>query len=176
MTEATIDKAALTEKTTINGKPVTIRPVCEDDLTRERQFVERLSANSRHFRFLGGVRQLPEKELKELCNIDYDQRMALIATVDNNGEEQEIGVSRYVKDENGECECAVTVADEWQHHGLGRLLMEKLINFARDNGEKTIFSVDLANNTFMRKLAKDLDMTAKRDAEDATLVRFSLQL
>lgn len=103
--------------------------------------------------------------------------MAFIATVLKDGKEQEIAAARYVRDADGSaCESAVTVADTWQNHGLGRMMMEKLIAFARDNGEKALYSIDLANNTYMRKLADDLGMTAKRDPDDAKLFVYRLEL
>ncbi len=167
----------LATEITIDGKPVQIRPMTSDDLKIEREFVERLSPLSRHFRFLGGVDSLPEAELNALCDIDYDNRMAFIATVQNNGEEQEIAVARYIRDaDGGACESAVTVADEWQHHGLGKSMMEKLIEFARGKGEKAMYSIDLSNNTYMHKLADDLGMSAKRDPEDAKQVVYRLEL
>ncbi len=166
----------LTTDTEINGQQVRIRPINDQDLLREKNFVEHLSPLSQHFRFLGGVGHLSEAALKSFCEIDYDSKMGFIATIDINGEEQEIGVSRYAVDNDGDCECAVTVADEWQHHGLGRLLMNRLIEFARNQGKEGIYSLDSANNSHMRKLAKDLGMSAKRDAGDATLVKYELQL
>lgn len=167
----------LTTQTTIAGELVTIRPISNDDLKIENDFVERLSPSSRHFRFLGGVKSLPEAELKRLCDIDYENRMAFIATVLKEGKEQEIAVARYVRDADGSaCESAVTVADAWQHHGLGRTMMDKLIAFARDNGEKALYSIDPANNSYMRNLAEDLGMTVTRSPDDAKLLVYRLKL
>ncbi len=167
----------LATETTIAGELVKIRPISSDDLKIESDFVERLSPLSRHFRFLGGLKSLPEKELKALCDIDYENRMAFIATVMKDGEEKEIAVARYVKDADGNaCESAVTVTDEWQNQGLGRMMMEKLIEFARSKGEKALYSIDLANNTYMRKLAEDLGMGVKRSPDDAKLFVYRLEL
>ncbi len=173
----TVTSADLTTEITIAGEQLTIRPISDDDLKIENDFVERLSPLSRHFRFLGGMKSLSEEELKQMCDINYEDRMAFIATVSKDGEEQEVAVARYVRDTNGRaCESAVTVADAWQNHGLGKTMMEKLIAFARDNGEKALYSIDLANNTYMRKLADDLGMTAKRDPDDAKLYIYHLDL
>lgn len=175
MTTAKQDELAT--ETTIAGELVKIRPIGSDDLKIESDFVERMSPTSRHFRFLGGLGSLPESELKELCDIDYENRMAFIATVVKDGEEQEIAVARYVRDaDGGACESAVTVADEWQHHGLGKAMMNKLIEYSRSNGEKALYSIDLANNSYMHKLANDLGMSAKRDPDDAKQMIYRLAL
>jgi N-acetylglutamate synthase-like GNAT family acetyltransferase len=103
--------------------------------------------------------------------------MAFVATVSENGAETEIGVSRYAPNANEDVrEMAVTVADDWQHRGIGTMLTEKLIEFARDHGVKKLYSVDLADNTSMRQLAKEIGMSARRDPEDAHQVIYSLSL
>ncbi len=161
----------------IDGHKVTIRPLSSADIDLERDFIDKLSAQTKHYRFLGGVNHLSDQQLKKLCDIDFDHRMAFIASIDNNGEEQEIGVSRYATDSDGDsCEFAVTVADQWQHKGLGTLLMRKLIAFAGQHQIKRLYSVDLADNAHMRQLAGDLGMQSKRDPDDAHQVIYSLEL
>jgi GNAT superfamily N-acetyltransferase len=162
---------------TIKSQYIHIRPISSKDIEKEKKFVAELSPESRHFRFLSSIRNLTEKEAYDLCDIDYDNKMAFIAVIkDSDNIEQEIGVSRYATDNNNECECAVTVAEEWKNHGLGKILMDKLIDFARSKGKKVIYSIDLADNTNMNHLAKNLGMTSKHDPEDATMVRYELKL
>jgi len=71
---------------------------------------------------------------------------------------------------------AVTVADEWQKHGLGTFLAQHLIDYAKLHGVRTLYSVDLADNDGMRRLAKDLGMTTRHDPEDAHQIIHSLNL
>ena len=109
---------------TIAGETVTIRPIRMTDVDMESDFIRRLSPEAKHFRFLGGVNTLPPEELTRLCDVDGKHSMAFVATVVRNGREMEIGVSRYSPNSRSEVrEMAVTVVDEWQHHGLGVTLM-----------------------------------------------------
>ncbi|TQV81108.1 GNAT family N-acetyltransferase [Exilibacterium tricleocarpae] len=166
-----------TDRIDIEGHQVTIRPLSAADIDLERDFIDKLSAQSKHYRFLGGVNHLSTAQLKKLCDIDFDHRMAFMASVTTHGREEEIGVSRYAVDAGGNgCEFAVTVADQWQHKGLGTLLMRKLIEFARTHHVKRLYSIDLADNAHMRQLAGDLGMQAERDPEDARQVIYSLVL
>ncbi len=71
---------------------------------------------------------------------------------------------------------ALTVADDWQHRGLGTRLARALIRHAREHGVKKLFSIDLSDNTNMRKLAADLGMKATPDPDDARQVIYSLSL
>ena len=162
---------------TLAGETVTIRPVRITDTEMESDFVHRLSPEAKHFRFLGGVSELPPGELTRLCDVDGKYSMAFVATVRRNDREMEIGVSRYAPNSKSEVrEIAVTVADEWQHKGLGTTLMKELIQTARSNGVKQLYSIDLADNTAMRALAKDLGMSEARDPSDPHQRIYSLKL
>jgi L-amino acid N-acyltransferase YncA len=97
--------------------------------------------------------------------------------VKKDGHETEIGVSRYAEiPGEGAGELAVTIADAWQHKGLGHLLLRKLIDYAKTHGIKRLYSVELADNSAMRELATDLGMTVSRDPDDANQVIYSLTL
>ena len=94
----------------------------------------------------------------------------------NNGKLIEIGISRYAGTGEYQCECAVTVADEWRHLGLGTLLMEQLIKAARHNGFRQMYSVDAASNALMRDLAKSLGFETHNDPDDPHQVIHRLHL
>jgi GNAT superfamily N-acetyltransferase len=114
--------------------------------------------------------------LDQLMDVDYKQRAAFIALAHENGELIEIGISRYAATGEQDCECAVTVADEWMHLGLATLLMEHLIKAARHNGFKHLYSVDSASNTDMRDLARSLGFETHSDPDDAHQVIHRLSL
>lgn len=156
---------------------VTIRPIRLTDTDMEQEFIRRLSPTTKHYRFLGGMRELPPQLLKRFCDVDGRYSMAFVATVTKDGQETEIGVSRYAPNANEDVrEMAVTVADEWQHQGIGTLLTEKLVEFAKAHGIKRLYSVELADNTAMRNLARDMGMSSQHDPEDAHQVIYSLSL
>ncbi len=162
---------------TIAGETVTIRPIRLTDIAMETEFIKRLSAETKHFRFLAGVRELPVQELASLCDVDVKHSMAFVATVRQDGREVEIGVSRYAP--NSHCdvrEVAVTVADEWQHRGLGASLMNQLIQTAKTQGIKQLYSVNLSNDSAMSSLAKELGMSSIRDPRDPHQTIHSLTL
>ena len=160
----------------IAGHRVTIRPLQSSDSQMEAEFVRNLSDETKHFRFLGGVKELSARDLKKLCDIDGQHDMAFVATVrEQDGREREIGVSRYARGAKPDIrEMAVTVADSWQHKGLGRLLAHQLIDYARAHGVTQLYSVDLAENTAMQHLAHDLGMTVCRSLDDPGQVIYSL--
>lgn len=159
-----------------DGRHVLIRPLTEKDRDREYAFIKRLSPESRHMRFLAQIDEPGAAMLNQLMDTDNKQRLAYIALVHDNGQLVEIGISRYAATGEHECECAVTVADEWTHLGLGTLLMEHLIKTARNNGFYQMYSVDAASNAPMRDLAKALGFETYNDPDDARQVIHRIHL
>jgi GNAT superfamily N-acetyltransferase len=159
-----------------DGTPVLIRPIRPEDRARERDFIERLSAESRHFRFLCEIREASPALLDLLVDVHKVQGEAFVALAHVGGELREVGVSRFAATADGGCECAVTVADDWQRRGLGVLLMRHLIDLARDLGFRRMYSIDAAANQSMRDLACYLGFHRGVDPEDSTQVIHTLNL
>jgi GNAT superfamily N-acetyltransferase len=156
---------------------VLIRPIAPQDKEAERAFIEGLSAQAKRYRFLGAVRSPSEALIEKFTNIDYIHEVAFVAVTPDDGRQQIVGVSRYSTDESGlNCECAVTVSDEWQNRGLGTLLMQHLIEVARARGIRTMHSIDSAENVQMRDLAAHLGFHTRVDPDDAAQVIHELEL
>ena len=160
-----------------DGTRVLIRPIRVEDRQLEKDFIMRLSSESRRLRFLGDFTRPSEALLDQLVDIDDTQTVAFIAAIHEGGHVREIGVSRFAAEPDGRrCECAITVSDDWNHRGLGVTLMKHLISVAREKGFAQLFSLDSADNLFMRDLAKALGFTHHAVPDDATMVRYELDL
>lgn len=160
-----------------DGTRVLIRPLREEDREREEDFIRRLSPDSRRYRFMGTFKEAGPELINQLMDVGYDQRMAFVALIHEDGKLREIGVSRYsATDEPGHCECAVTVAEDWRQRGLGVLLMRHLIDLARRNGYKQMISIDAADNEGMRDLASYLGFHRRPDPGDSSQVTHTLDL
>jgi len=161
----------------VDGETVTIRPLQIADVDMEADFIRRLSRESRQFRLLAAVKELPLSEVRRLCTVDGTYSMAFVATVRRDGREEEIGVSRYAPTGNADVpEIAITVADEWQRKGLGALLVEQLVQYAKTKGVKQLHAIALASNTAMQALAKHLGMSTAPDPDDHCQTIYSLAL
>ncbi len=160
-----------------DGTPVLIRPLRAEDREREEEFLGRLSPGARRLRFLGTFSQVSPALVDRLMDIDYQDRMAFVALVHDDGRLREIGVSRYSATGDGKrCECAVTVAEDWQGRGLGVILMRHLIDVARRKGFAQMFSIDATDNMAMRDLASYLGFQRRLDPGDSSQVIHSLEL
>ncbi|MGV3626196.1 MAG: GNAT family N-acetyltransferase [Betaproteobacteria bacterium] len=159
------------------GEPVTLRPIRPEDAAIEQAFVRGLSAESRRFRFMDGLRELTPPMLARFTQIDYDREMALIATVLRGGAEIEIGVCRYITHpDDVSCEYAIVIADDWQRRGLGRRMMTQLIAVARTRGLQTMIGHVMGSNRGMLSLCQSLGFVLADDAEDPAVKRVTLAL
>lgn len=162
----------------LQGHPVLLRPIRAEDASIEQAFVRGLSPLARHFRFLDTLIELTPNELKRLTDIDYLNMMALIAVVEENGVEREIGVARYAVDDETPhvCEFAVVVADAWCGSGLAAALMQQLIAIARQRGLTLMYGDILHNNCRMLHFVRKLGFRIEPHPDEGTLRRAILDL
>ena len=119
-----------------DGSSVAIRPIRPEDAEIEREFVTSLSPAAKYMRFMSTLNELTPAMVAHFTQIDYDREMALIAVVPEGAGERQIGVCRYAVDADDlSCEFALVIAEPWQRRGLGRHLMERLIEVARAQPE-----------------------------------------
>ena len=160
-----------------DGTEVVVRPLSRVDNARERDFLERLSPESRAFRFLGPLK-ITDKIVASLTAVDPSRDTAMVALVrEKDGKLLEIGVARFSTEEAARRgECAVVVSDDWQRKGVATLLMNHLIADARKRGLLQLYSIDVADNAGMRALAERLGFTRTRYPDYPGEVVHTLQL
>jgi RimJ/RimL family protein N-acetyltransferase len=164
------------EVTLRDGRRVSIRPIRRDDVARTAAFIDALSPQSKHSLFLGGVAHLSDAALERLCGSRDPSDMAYVATVPDGDGERQIGVCRYAgADAADGAEISVAVADDWQHQGLGKILLRRLIEHARAHAVSRLYSMDSASNHAMRRLARDVGFREQRDPHDVHQVIYSLR-
>ena len=152
------------QSTARNGLRLCIRPLRPDDREREIEFINSLSERTRFYRLMTPLKFLPPHLLDHLMDIDYDRRMAFVATVEHDGREQFIGIARYGEtDRPDTVELGVTVTDRWQRHGIARLLIAELVRFARWRGIRRMEGIVLHDNLPMIELAKSLGFHVQHD-------------
>jgi acetyltransferase len=157
----------VTEEQLNDGTDIVIRPIRPEDAEIEQAFIRGLSPESRYFRFMNSIHELSLEMLVRFTQIDYHNEMALVAiNSDANGEE-EIGVARYLTNPDKKtCEFAIVVSDKWQGKGIARLLMQKLIDIARNRSLEIMEGQVLANNYRMLELMTSLNFQIANDPND----------
>jgi acetyltransferase len=158
------------------GGEYTVRPIQPDDAQMLQDLVKGLKPESRYYRFVSAIHELPASMLARLTLIDYDREMALVAVVHDRSAnadgdivdtERIVGVSRCITNpDQTSCEFSLLVADELGGKGLGSRLMESIMDVAREKGLSEIEGLVLTQNSSMLKLMRGLGFTVKAFAED----------
>ncbi|MEL7433248.1 MAG: bifunctional acetate--CoA ligase family protein/GNAT family N-acetyltransferase, partial [Chloroflexota bacterium] len=162
-----------------DGNEFTIRPIRPEDEPLMVKFHETLSERTVQLRYFTpmNLRQRTRHErLARIVFIDYDREMALVAARHNpKADEQEIaGVGRITKSHSQqEAEFGIIISDRYQGQGIGRELLQRLIQVGRDENLQQITGYILSDNTGMLNLAKTLGFDFRTNEEgvvEATLV------
>jgi acetyltransferase len=136
-----------------NELEATLMPIRPEDEPLLADMFHYISDESLYFRFFGYIPKVSHDFLSRLAHIDYDREMALAARVVTDGKEQIAGVVRIIADAWGEtANFAILVADPWQNRGLGSLMMDYMLEIARDKGIKEVNASVLRNNSHMIKM------------------------
>ena len=169
--------SALEEKTAIMGREVVLRPIRPEDEPQHAQFLERVDAEDLRLRFFHAVRVVSHHQLARFTQIDYDREMAFIASVDDGQPAAETwGVVRAIADpDNTHAEFAILVRSDLKGHGLGSLLMKKIIGYCMKRGTDVLTGSVLRGNERMLALARELGF-ALTYGNDAGIVQLSLRL
>jgi GNAT superfamily N-acetyltransferase len=150
-----------------------LRPIRPDDAQGLVEFHLGLSPTSIYRRYFFGHSKLSELEVERFTCVDYVDRLALVV-VDSD---RLVAVCRYERaPDTTEAEVAFVVADNFQHHGIGTFLLERLVDAARPRGITRFLAHTLAENQTMQQVFTNsgFRLTTTRDAETIT-VRFPIE-
>jgi len=166
--------ADLARSLEVGAEALELRPVRPDDAARLQDLVARTDAEDVRLRFRSGLNRLPDVWAARLSQIDYDREMAL-AAVEAGGDI--LGVARLAGDPEGEtAEFALLVRSDLQRRGLGRALLQALIDYATAKRYRQLWGSIAADNARMIELARDLGFARTADPADAALMRATLSL
>lgn len=146
-------------ETTRGGEHVLIRPAQSDDAALYRDFLSAVGAEDLRLRFFAHVADLAADEIRKLAHFDARQEMLFVALDERSGEM--LGLAR-LKDELDEqtSEFSVLVRSRLKGHGLGWLLMKRVIDYARGKGLRRVYGDVLAENTAMLQMCAELGFHA----------------
>jgi acetyltransferase len=160
-----------------HGQRLTVRPIRPEDEAAHRDLIDAMTPDDLRLRFFGAVRGFDHSQLARMTQIDYDREMALIATLPNDdGSTRTLGVVRAVSDPDNEtAEFAVAVRSGEKGRGLGRLLMRKIVAYAKARGTHWLVGEALRENAAMIGLAKSCGFTIT-STDDPAVMGFRMAL
>jgi len=158
-----------------DGTKILVRPLRPEDEPLYAPFLAAVTQQDLRLRFFAPVKEFGHRFIARFTQIDYARAMAFIAIEESSG--IMLGVVRLHADANYERgEYAVLVRSDLKGRGLGYLLMQMIIDYARAEGLKTIEGQVLAENTAMLAMCRELGFEIAADPGDpeACIVKLAI--
>src|SRR6476659_5610615 len=148
-----------------DGSVAHVRPITPADADRIRRFHARQSDESIYMRFFAPLRQLSDRDVTRFTNVDYHDRVALVATVRG----AIIGIGRYDRITPTSAEVAFNISDSYQGRGIGSVLLEHLAVIAWEAGVQEFTAEVLPQNRKMISVFADAGYEVARRFEDGVV-------
>jgi acetyltransferase len=172
----TPDLDALTHHDVLpDGTRVLVRPLRPADAALYPDFIAHVTPDDARLRFFVAIKELSDEPISELTHLDYARAMAFIAIDETAG--KMLGVVRlHLDDDRTGGEYAVIVRSELKGRGLGWLLMQRMIEYARAIGLKRVHGQVLAENTTMLRMCAELGFHIDDDPSSKSVKVVTLRL
>jgi len=157
----------LEETIEIDGSPVTVRPAKPVDERRIQEHFYGMQENDILTRFFHTKSKFVRDEVENISQIDYIKEFTFIAVIGEIGFDKVVGIGEYALDESSNiAEIAFSVSSDWQGKGLGKILIRKLSEVARENGILGLKAYVLPENQSMIRLFNTLPYKVKTAVDD----------
>jgi acetyltransferase len=151
--------------TLMDGTAIFVRPVRPEDEPLYGPFFAAVTAQDLRMRFFAPVKEFTHAFVARFTQIDYARAMAFIAIEESSG--KLLGVVRlHANADYDTGEYAILVRSDLKGHGLGWLLMQMIIEYARTEGIGTIEGQVLRENTSMLAMCRQLGFQIAADPGD----------
>src|SRR5688572_9084995 len=156
-----------------NGATVKIRAVQPDDKDRISEAFSGLSLESVYMRFFRSKSSLSDQELKAATEVDFDNVVALVATITSGTKETIVAGGRYAVINRSaaavSAEVAFLVEEDFQRLGIARRLLNHLAHIAREHGVSQFEADVLAQNQAMLSVFSESGLRAKQHSADGVV-------
>jgi len=159
-----------------DDRTLLLRPIVPEDEPALQAVFAKLTHEEIYLRFFAPMKTLRHVMAARLTQLDYDRDMALILTDPGiPGKTDIYGVVRLVTEPDQEkAEFAVIVRHDFTGMGLGFILMQRIIDYARQRGINEIYGDVLKINKTMLKLCRVLGFSQSSVPGDLSIVKVKL--
>lgn len=152
-----------------------IRPMKPEDELLIGAMLARVTSEDLRLRFFAPLKSFSHAFLARLTQLDYAREMAFIA-IEEDSREAAGAVRLHADPGHVEAEYAILLRSDLKGIGLGRALMELIIDWARAEKVHRVHSQVLAENGPMLALCRDLGFEIALDPDDISIRRVALDL
>jgi acyl-CoA hydrolase/GNAT superfamily N-acetyltransferase len=155
----------------ISGEVVIIRPAKAVDERRIQEHFYSLDKEDVISRFFHEKDRFVTDEIENVSQVDYIKNLTLIATVGEFGFSKVVGIGEYQLDEaTNIAEIALSISKSYQGMGLGKHLIKKLGEVARENDIAGLMAYTSPKNESMIRLFKALPYKVRTTLQEGTVV------
>ena len=150
-----------------NGNTAFLRPLRLTDEPLLRDMFYKLSDESVHYRFFRMIKSMPHEKLQEMLHVDYEADMVLVVMTDRDESAEMVGIAHYSRNpRDNYADAAFLVRDDFQNQGIGTLLMNRLVDAARENRIAGFTADVLIDNQGMLKIFHKCGFPVESEMED----------
>lgn len=154
---------------------IDLRPIQPEDEADIDAFIQSVNPEDRYKRFFSAQQRFNHNALAKLTQIDYDREMAFLALPSYHSNHQFLsqssskilGVVRIIREPQTQIgEFSILVNSSLKGKGIGKALMQAIIDYARQRQFKEIKGMTMLTNQGMIGLAKALGFDVQLDFKD----------
>jgi acyl-CoA hydrolase/RimJ/RimL family protein N-acetyltransferase len=150
-----------------NNAKIVVRPSKASDVRGLQDLFYKLPPKDVYTRFFRSLKSLTVSEAEHLCNVDYEHEMAFVVTTGDREKEKIIGSSFYtVNPSTKMADVAYMILNEWHGMGLGTILQQRMVEYAKSKGLQGFTADILSENTAMLKLAQKCGKVTTQLSQD----------
>lgn len=133
-----------------NTQELFFRPVKASDERLFQEYLYKMSERSVYLRFFSVRKDFPHEIAQEMVAVDYETNLGIVCTLGTSDTSPIIAAGHWMLDYNQNmAEVAFSVADTYQHQGIGTHLLRFLMRVARERGIRGFRADVLAGNSGM---------------------------
>jgi acetyltransferase len=161
-----------------DGRRFLVRPVRPEDEPAFQELFAKLTPEDIRMRFFTPKKTLSHPAAARMTQIDYDREMALVLVEAKPADGDTVfGCVNISADPDGErAEFAIMLRSDMGGHGLGTLLMQRIIAYSRQRGLKELFGDVLHENKPMLRVCERVGFIRKMKPDDPGVIEVRLTL
>ncbi|NCP12496.1 MAG: GNAT family N-acetyltransferase [Sphingomonadales bacterium] len=152
-----------------SGRKLHLRPACPADIDGLRAMFAHVRPDDLRHRFLTGLRQVNEDQLRDMVRDDRPDAVNFLALDRLTGDV--LAAAMLAREGDGaQGEFALATRTEARAQGISWTLLEHLLEFAEVAGMTEVNSIETWDDHVALQLEREMGFAIHRDPDDATLM------
>lgn len=166
----------LSHEVRLHERKLRVRAIRPEDEAGVLELLQSLDPEDIRLRFFHYIRFFTHEMAARMTQIDYDRELGLVA-MPQRQPRRVVGLAHLISDPDGaRAEYALVVHREYAGRGLGRHLMNRLLDYARARGIGCVYGEVLVENRAMLHIARSLGFSQRPDPDDPRCMLVQIEL